>query len=248
VNEHELNRHLVGYATSVEPTRDHEGLRLGMRRVDRNRRIRTVGAAGSMVAVLAFGVMNLGGSDQSAPDLDIRGEAPTPSVPVTDPELGPATDENAEADEPAAAPDPSPTPVVSGGAPDHLQTTPSTTVAPAVSTNVPTTVPPPTSTVTVPPPTTFPPTTTVAAATFSATPRYGTCEEDPPYDEYSGTATPGATITITSPHSAPVQTVADGSGHWFIRVEFPAAPLGSPFTVTAGDGETSVGMSFTRTG
>ena len=253
MNEQELNRHLVGYATSVEPTPDPEGLRVGIRRVDRNRRIRAAGAAGSMAALLAFGVISLGGSDESAPELDVRGESPNPSVPVPDPDLGPpTTDENVEAEnveveEPdrqsvtAASP-------TSDGAPDHLHTAPTTTVAAvAVTSSVPTTVPPPTSTVNVPPPTTFPPTTTVAAAGFSAVPRYGTCEEDPPYDEYSGTAAPGATITITSPHSATARTVADASGHWFLRVEFPAAPVGTPFTVTASDGSTSVGMSFTRT-
>ena len=99
MNEQELNRHLVGYATSVEPTPDPEGLRLGIRRVDRNRRLRAAGAAGSMAALLVFGVMNLGGSDESAPEVDVRGESPTPSVPVSDPDLGPpTTDENVEAE------------------------------------------------------------------------------------------------------------------------------------------------------
>ena len=106
----------------------------------------------------------------------------------------------------------------------------------------------PTSTLapTTSPPTTVPPATTTAAATFSASPRYGSCEEDPPYDEYSGLAAPGVTITITSPYSSPAQTVADDSGHWFLRVEFPTAPVSTPFTVTAGDGSTSLSMSFER--
>jgi hypothetical protein len=56
-----LSRHLNDYAAGVDAAPDHEALRRGMRRVDRNRRIRNIGAGGCMVAVLAFGFLALGG-------------------------------------------------------------------------------------------------------------------------------------------------------------------------------------------
>jgi hypothetical protein len=257
MNEHDLTRHLVGHAADVTPTADAEGLRKSMLRVDRSRRMRGVGAAGSMVAIVTFGFLSLGGSNQASSDLDVRGEVPAP-VP-SDPDLIPGvvehppddqdgdlvdepTDE--QADEQAADlayVDSGSDPALASDPPIHLQPASTTTVAAiVVSTTVPTTT-------TAAPPSP-PPTTAAAPATFSASPRYGSCEEDPPYDEYSGIATPGATITITSPYSSTAQTVADGSGNWFLRVEFPTSPVGSPFTVSASDGSTSVGMNFVRLG
>jgi hypothetical protein len=251
MNEHELTRHFAAHAATVEPTADADGLRKRMVRVDRSRRVRTVGAAGSMAAIAAFGFLSLGGGNQSTGELDVGGQVPTP-VP-SDPDLVPGTIEQpgeelaGDADEGAgvdseSGSETSSVPLADPAAdpPDYLATASTTTVVPAV---VSTTVP--TSTL-APAPITVPPSSTAAPATFSASPRYGSCEEDPPYDEYSGVAAPGATITITSPHSSPAQTVADDSGHWFLRVEFPSAPVKSPFTVTAGDGSTSVSMSFER--
>jgi len=253
MNEHDLTRHLTAHAAAVEPAADADGLRKSMVRTDRKRRIRSVGAAGSMAAMLAFGFLSLGGSDQSTSELDVGGQAPTP-VP-SDPDLVPGTIEQpgeelldgtdgstgVESDSgTSSAPlaDPSSDP------PGYLETASTTTAVPAV---VSTTVPTSTLAPATAPSATAPP-STAAPATFSASPRYGSCEEDPPYDEYSGIATPGATITITSPYSSTAQTVADGSGHWFLRVEFPTSPVGSPFTVSASDGSTSVGMNFVRLG
>ena len=87
MNEHDLNRHLTAHAAAVEPAADADGLRKRMVRMDRNRRIRTVGAAGSMAAMLAFGFLSLGGSDQSTVELDVGGQAPTPvpSDPTSSP-------------------------------------------------------------------------------------------------------------------------------------------------------------------
>ena len=83
---------------------------------------------------------------------------------------------------------------------------------------------------------------------FTAASAYGSCEEPIPYDIYSGTAAPEATVTVTSPHSATTTTTADGSGHWSVEVTFEAAPVGEPFTVTAVSDGQSVGLSFVRTG
>ena len=105
MNEHDLTRHLLAHAADIEPTADAEGLRRSMARVDRNRRIRTVGAAGSMVAIVTFGFMSLGGSDQATSDLDVRGEVPAP-VPGG-PDLVPGTVEKSSdglLDAPAAEP------------------------------------------------------------------------------------------------------------------------------------------------
>lgn len=84
------------------------------------------------------------------------------------------------------------------------------------------------------------PTTTVATAAsappaqvtvaFSASQAYGTCGEQIPYDIFSGTADPGSTVTISSPHGSGSVT-ADGSGHWERKVEFAGAPRGSTFEV-----------------
>ncbi len=83
---------------------------------------------------------------------------------------------------------------------------------------------------------------------FSASAQYGSCEEPIPYDNYSGTAAPGATVTITSPWSATTTATADSSGHWAVQVTFEAAPVDQPFTVTISSGGESVGLSFVRTG
>ena len=266
-----LSRHLNGYAVGLDVTTDPEAVLVGMRRVDRNRRIRAIGAGGCLFAILAFGFLALGGGEDRAADLDVRGDAPSPLpddpslVPGTveqtgsgdrstddssDPS-GPIPDSDAREDRVAGSDDDGINRLIDGddsGVPDHLQVDPiTTTTSVAVETT--------TTTVAVesapqPPTTTAAPatTTTVAAVSFSAVSRYGSCEEDPPYDEYSGTATPGTVVTITSPWSATAQTTADGSGNWYLRVEFPSAPVGEVFTVTASDGSgASVGMSFVRT-
>lgn len=86
------------------------------------------------------------------------------------------------------------------------------------------------------------------AVAFTAAAQYGSCEEPIPYDNYSGTAAAGATVTITSPWSASRTTTADAEGHWAMQVTYEAAPVGEPFTVTAASGGSSVNLSFVRTG
>ena len=87
-----------------------------------------------------------------------------------------------------------------------------------------------------------------ATHAFSAASAYGSCEEEIPYDIYSGHAAPGATVTLTSPWSATTSTVAAEDGYWSVQVTFEAAPVGEPFTVTAASGGSQVGLSFVRTG
>ena len=47
-------------------------------------------------------------------------------------------------------------------------------------------------------PPTHPPAPPADVVGFSAGAAYGSCSEDPPYDVYSGTASPGTTVTISS--------------------------------------------------
>lgn len=65
---------------------------------------------------------------------------------------------------------------------------------------------------------------------FTAQAAFVECDSTPPFNEYWGTAAPGATITITSPYGDAVVS-ADAEGGWSARVEFPDAPLGETFTV-----------------
>jgi len=99
--------------------------------------------------------------------------------------------------------------------------------------------------------TTVPPTTTtrvpVATVAFRASQAYGSCGEEVPYDIFSGTATPGSTITISSPYGSGSAT-ADGYGHWERTVEFPGAPSGETFAVTASGLGGSKTFQFTATG
>jgi hypothetical protein len=80
-----------------------------------------------------------------------------------------------------------------------------------------------------PPPEKEPP-----AVEFTAFATYGTCELDPPYDVYHGTAQPGAKITVTSAYGSG-STKADAEGHWEVKVFFPEAPYGEVFLVTVKD-------------
>lgn len=69
---------------------------------------------------------------------------------------------------------------------------------------------------------------------FIASQKYGTCSEPVPYDEFSGKGKPGDTIDVTSEHGSG-STVVDGSGSWWVKVEFPFAPVGKTFSVTVAD-------------
>lgn len=77
-------------------------------------------------------------------------------------------------------------------------------------------------------------TTTVAAWDFTANQKYGSCAEPVPYDEFSGYAKPGSTVTVTSEFGGG-STTADAEGNWWVRVEFPSAPTGETFKVKAKD-------------
>ncbi len=83
-----------------------------------------------------------------------------------------------------------------------------------------------------------PPTTVVEeppAVEFSAYATYGSCELDPPYDVYYGTAQPGSKVTITSEYGS-ATVVAGSEGGWEKKVLFEAAPHGVVFAVTVSDG------------
>jgi len=67
--------------------------------------------------------------------------------------------------------------------------------------------------------------------TFSASATYGSCELDPPYDVYYGTAKPGTTVAVSSPYGSG-SAVADAEGNWEAQVFFPSAPYNETFLVT----------------
>ncbi|MFQ5967162.1 MAG: hypothetical protein ACE5MI_06075 [Acidimicrobiia bacterium] len=69
---------------------------------------------------------------------------------------------------------------------------------------------------------------------FTAFATFGECLEDPPFDEYYGTAAPEAKITITSKYGSG-STFADAEGNWFKKVTFAGAPKDKPFEVTVKD-------------
>jgi hypothetical protein len=80
-----------------------------------------------------------------------------------------------------------------------------------------------------PPPPPPPPT-----VEFTALQTYGSCEEDPPYDVFHGTADPGTTVTVTSEYGSG-SALAGDEGEWVVTVFFPEAPHGEPFVVKATD-------------
>jgi len=69
---------------------------------------------------------------------------------------------------------------------------------------------------------------------FTAFSTYGSCEENPPYDVYYGTADPGTKVTITSEFGSG-EVYANGEGDWSKQVFFPEAPYGETFVVTVKD-------------
>ena len=79
----------------------------------------------------------------------------------------------------------------------------------------------------------YQPTTTtkpVERAPFTANFTWGECSIDPPYDEYFGKGEPGSRITVSSPYGGGTTTVKE-SGEWYLRVEFPEAPVNKTFVV-----------------
>jgi hypothetical protein len=85
-------------------------------------------------------------------------------------------------------------------------------------------------------------------AGFTAYQVYGASDENPPYDEFYGTGTPGDTIYVDSSYGAG-QTSVSAAGEWEIRVFFPSAPAGKAFDVKVrnGAGEKYY-FTFTYTG
>ncbi len=130
-----------------------------------------------------------------------------------------------------AAPPPTkaPAPATTAAPPTTKAPAPATTAAP------PTTKAPPTAPPTTKPPaptTTHPPatTTTNPPVGFSANQTWGSCGEDPPYEELYGTAPTGTTINVSSPYGS-ASTTADGSGHWHVKVIFSGPPANETFTI-----------------
>ena len=83
---------------------------------------------------------------------------------------------------------------------------------------------------------------------FSANQKYGSCGENPPYDVFFGTATPGTKIWIESPYGG-TSIKANGDGQWSAKVTFWEAPVGKTFEVVieSSEGDRKV-FAFTHTG
>ncbi len=65
---------------------------------------------------------------------------------------------------------------------------------------------------------------------FTANAGWATTDATPPVDEYWGTSTAGAVISITSPYGG-VQVESNADGKWTARPTFPDAPVGATFNV-----------------
>lgn len=87
----------------------------------------------------------------------------------------------------------------------------------------------------------------VGDISFSASQKYGTCDEELSYDVFYGKAAPGATVSATSPYGS-ATTTANEYGKWKLHVEFPDAPVGTPFEVVITDGTSTETFTFTKTG
>lgn len=82
---------------------------------------------------------------------------------------------------------------------------------------------------------------------WSAFQVYGACEDDPPFDVFYGTASPGATISITSEYGSG-STTAGEAGEWEVRVYFPTAPFGEKIKVWVSSGDHLDDFWFKRLG
>jgi hypothetical protein len=133
-------------------------------------------------------------------------------------------------------------------APSTTAAAPSASPSAPPPTPAPSTAPPPASS-SVPPPTVGSTTTVAPPDTvgFIAHQRWGSCDLDPPYDEFWGTAPVGSTVTVQSAHGSG-QATADANGHWELTVHFPSAPVGVPFSVEVTAANGSATFTFTRTG
>ena len=80
---------------------------------------------------------------------------------------------------------------------------------------------------------------------FTATQKFGSCVETPPYDKWYGTGTPGTEIWIGNDWGSASTTIGK-SGEWFLKVEFPEMPCGTHAVVLeTNDGDHNV-YEFTR--
>ena len=80
---------------------------------------------------------------------------------------------------------------------------------------------------------------------FSAFQIHGSSADDPPYDLFSGEAAPGSRVTVSSAYGSGATTTA-ANGQWWLSVEFPAAPVGTPIVIAVSDGTHSQTFLFTR--
>ena len=71
---------------------------------------------------------------------------------------------------------------------------------------------------------------------FTATQKYESCSETPPYDIFLGTAKPGSTVWAESPYGDG-STVAGELGNWDLKIYFEGATPGEPFNITVRDSE-----------
>ena len=82
-----------------------------------------------------------------------------------------------------------------------------------------------------------------AAIEFTVMAQFETCEESPPFNVYWGTAPAGHKVAIGSEYGEG-SVFADETGNWELRVEFPEAPYGEEFLVTARHLESGEARSF----
>lgn len=69
---------------------------------------------------------------------------------------------------------------------------------------------------------------------FTAYQKWGSCAENPPFDEFFGMAKPGTRVSVTSSFGS-ASTTAAGNGEWYVKVFFETAPYGEAFEVKARD-------------
>lgn len=82
---------------------------------------------------------------------------------------------------------------------------------------------------------------------FTANAAQTVTDHTPAFNEYWGTSTAGAVISITSDYGS-AQVVSNGEGKWSARLEFPDVPLGATFNVhiTSSKGEAVFDFALTR--
>ncbi len=85
------------------------------------------------------------------------------------------------------------------------------------------------------------------AVDFTANAALTTTDAATPFNEYWGTSTAGAVISITSDYGSK-QVESNAEGKWSARIEFPSAPVGSTFNVhlTSSKGEAVYDFPLTR--